>query len=97
MKTLLKLFLLFIALLISVTFTVLNPGSVDVDLYTTKLHLPLSALVVIALFIGLVLGGLSNLVTIFGSRRTARQLKKQLANAETELAELRKAPLRDDA
>ncbi len=93
MKTFLKLVLLFIAVLISVAFTALNPGSVEVNLYSTTVSLPLSALVVIALFVGLVLGGLSNLVTIFGHRRTSRQLQKKLKNAEAELAELRKAPL----
>ena len=93
MKTFIKLSLLLFAVLASIFFTVLNPGTVQIDLYLIKPQLPLSALVVIALFFGLVLGALSNVLTVFGHKVENRKVCRKLEAAETELNNLRKMPL----
>ncbi len=95
MKIFIKLIFLFVAVVLSVSFTVLNPGSVQVNLYSNTVDLSLSALVVITLFFGLVLGGLVSLVGQFGLKRTIRQLNRKLSDTETELTQLRRLAIRD--
>lgn len=97
MKTFTKLLFLFVAFLLSVVFTALNPTSIDVNLYAVTVSLPLSAIVVCALFLGIFLGYLSSLGKRLSSRREAKKIAKKLESKEQELMKLRQAPLRDSS
>lgn len=95
MKTFTKLFLLFVAFLISVAFTALNPHSIDVNLYAVSVSLPLSAIVVCALFLGIVLGYLTSLSKRLSARRETKKISKLLQSKDAEIQQLRRNPLRD--
>lgn len=95
MKTFIKLLFLFLAFLISVVFTALNPASIDVNLYAITVSVPLSAIVVCALFLGIVLGYLSSLGKRFSTRRETKKIARKLQSTEDELIKLRQSPLRE--
>lgn len=95
MKTLTKLLFLFFAFLLSVVFTALNPGSVEVNLYAATIQLPLSAIVICALFVGIFLGYLSSLSKRISSRRENKKISRKLQSTEMELTKLRQVPMRD--
>ncbi|MGF1643225.1 MAG: lipopolysaccharide assembly LapA domain-containing protein [Thiotrichales bacterium] len=96
MKTLAYILLVIAAAVISVTFTALNPGNITINLpYGRSFPMPLSVVVIVSVFLGIVLGMLANTLALYGRRREIKRLRKQLAIAETEVSNLRKMPLRD--
>ena len=95
MKTLTKILFLFLAFLISVVFTALNPDSIEVNLYVVTLSLPLSVVVVFTLFLGVVLGYLFSLGKRISGRRETKKIARKLESTEKELMRLRQSPLRD--
>jgi len=76
-------------------FTVLNTASVEVDVYFYQTTVPVSVLIFVSLLVGAVLGVFVSLGLSFQHRVETRKLRKQLAQSEQELSNLRKIPMKD--
>lgn len=95
MRYLILLFWLIIVGL-ALTFTALNAKVVAINYYfgTTQFHLPV--LMLIMLVIGLLLGIIVMLPSIWRAKGLARQCKKAAKNSEKELTNLRTMPLKEE-
>jgi putative membrane protein len=91
--------LVFILLLIGfgLSFALLNAGLVTLDYYLGTTELPLSMALLLALVIGAILGLIAATAVLIRHKREASRLRRRLSQAEKELSELRKLPLRDTA
>ncbi len=88
-------FLLAMAALV-IVFTALNPQAVTIDLSVQRFTLPLSVVIILSVFFGVLLGLLFQLPGALGRRRHIGRLRRQLAQAEEELSRLRKLPVQED-
>jgi uncharacterized integral membrane protein len=95
MKALIYFIFILFAAVCAVVFTALNPDEVTVNLYYSRITLPFSLVVVASMFFGVLLGMLAGGLLALGRRREMRKLRKQLTNAEKELTNLRKIPIKD--
>ena len=96
MSRLLGYLLLTIILCAVVFFSLLNADAVDLNLHFIQLHRPLALYLVIALFIGVILGILVSLPMQINARREASRLRRKIRASEAELKNLRTLPIRDD-
>ena len=93
-----KLFntILFVILfLLGISFAILNADAVSFNYYVGESQLPLSLLLMAALFLGALLSTLLNALRLVRLRSTVNQCQKRLALAEKEVANLRAIPLKD--
>jgi putative membrane protein len=95
MKRLAIFILLVLVVLLVMVFTVLNTASVEVDVYFYQTTVPVSVLIFVSLLVGAVLGVFVSLGLSFQHRVETRKLRKQLAQSEQELSNLRKIPMKD--
>ncbi|ASQ45712.1 lipopolysaccharide assembly protein LapA domain-containing protein [Legionella clemsonensis] len=82
-------------ILLGVTFAALNASSVAVNLYFTKVTMPISVLMTIMLGIGLLLGFLLFLYRYWRLKVEHLRLKNQFKLTEKEIKNLRSIPLQD--
>ncbi|MCR9191538.1 MAG: LapA family protein [Gammaproteobacteria bacterium] len=82
-------------ILLGVSFAALNATSVEVNLYVTKLVLPISVLVIVMLGIGVCLGFLMFLYRYWRLKADHRKIANQLKMTEREIKNLRSIPLQD--
>lgn len=73
-----------------------NLATVNLDYLFGRLSVPLAAILVIALIVGMMIGFLAALPAILRKRRQLRLIQRKLAHAEQEVSNLRRIPLRDD-
>lgn len=92
MKAFFYFILILFAVLLSLAFTVLNPGDVEVDLYLNQFQIPFSIVVVVSIVIGIMFGVLASIATIISVHHKLRRSRKQLRKAQDQLA-LQKNPL----
>jgi hypothetical protein len=90
-----KYVLIFILLLIVLSFALLNATPVDINYYVGVSKSPLSLMLVVSFALGCVIGLLATLSWYWHARWEGRKLSKKLALAEKELANLRAMPLKD--
>lgn len=95
MRRVLVILILLTAALVSVTFTIANFGDVTVHYLFSEFKAPLSVLIYIALFIGLLTGMLINFFVCFRLRKQLKATQKQLENYTAELKKLRSMPIKD--
>lgn len=74
----------FIALLVTIpvivviaAFAYRNAQSVSIDFFTTEYHIPLAAVILVTLIVGVILGFLLNLFVVLSQQNKLRQMKKQ--------------------
>lgn len=74
----------FISLLVSIPVVIIiaafafrNAQIVRIDLFTIEFHIPLAAVILVALFVGAGLGFLANILVLLAQRHKIRQMKKQ--------------------
>jgi len=74
----------FISLLISIPLIVLisafafnNPQLVIIDLFTSKVELPLAVALLISLLTGVIIGYVFNLLSLYAQKKKYSQLKKK--------------------
>ena len=72
-----------------------NSQTATIDLYVTRIELPLLLWLVVALAAGIGLATLASLPRAIQARRESRNLKKQLQDCHRELENLRTLPLQD--
>lgn len=84
-----------ILILLGVSFAALNASSVQINLYFTKLSMPISMLMTVMLGLGLLLGFLIFLCRYWRLKVEHLRLKNQLKLTEKEIKNLRTMPLKD--
>jgi len=89
------LLLFLILIVIGIAFAVLNAEAVEFNYYFSSRQIPLSLVLVLAMFIGAVLGVLASTGVIISLKREAAQLRKSAALAEKEIKNLRAIPIKD--
>ncbi len=82
-------------ILIGVSFAGLNASSVDVNMYFTTLHMPISMLIVLTLGMGVFIGCVLFLGRLWRLKAELRKIKNQLKLTEKEIKNLRAIPLQD--
>lgn len=94
MRLFMTLFYLLL-ILFGISFAVLNAASVPVNFYFITLTIPISALIIIALGIGLLLGSFLFLCRYWVLKVEHLRIKNQLKLTEKEIKNLRSIPLKD--
>ncbi len=89
-----KLLLLLIFMLIGASFAIINDAPVAVDLYFMKPELPLSLLLLLALGLGLLLGGLAGMIYFMRVRKENADLKRKARLVNEEVQNLRTMPVK---
>ncbi len=93
-----RLILLILALIVfglALAMVLVNLDEVRVSYLFGSVSLPLAVVLVAALVVGVALGVLSILPSVFKARVRARRAKSRLDTVEKEVHNLRHAPLRD--
>lgn len=97
MGRILSFILLLVIVLFGLSFAMLNADTVTLQFYLGQLDMPLSLALVLALILGAVLGVLAAAGVVLRQRRELHRLRRRTADAQKELEELRKLPLREPA
>lgn len=92
---LLHLLTIIIMLLVGVSFAALNASSVDLNLYITSIHVPVSLMIVFAMGIGMFLGFFLLFFKYLRLKSTNKKLNNRIEIAEKEIENLRAIPLQD--
>jgi putative membrane protein len=90
-----KLFLVFIIMLLGAVFAVLNAEPVVFNYYFGSRELPLSLIMTVALGAGIVIGLLSGVGLLLGLKHEIANLKQRARLAQEEVKNLRNIPLQD--
>ena len=90
-----KYALIFILLLVVLSFALLNAAPVEINYYIGASKSTLSLMLVVSFALGCVTGLVSTLSWYWHARWEGRKIAKKLALAEKELANLRAMPLKD--
>jgi putative membrane protein len=89
-----KLLLLLVFMLIGASFAIINDAPVTVDLYFMRPELPLSLLVLLALGLGMLLGGLAGMIYVMRVRKENADLKRKARLVNEEVQNLRTMPVK---
>ncbi len=95
MVRLFKVIFLLILLVVGVSFSSWNSGSVELNYYFGTQQLPLSLSLVIAIAMGAAFGLLGSLGVIIRLKRQVMKLNKNLKSAEREASHLRNQSVKD--
>ena len=96
MTRIISLVFFLIVLVLGLFFGVLNADAVRLDYYWGSTNIPLSIIIVAALFFGALLGVLSSLVIILRLRHRVSRLRREVRHTEKELSNLRTLPIKDE-
>ena len=91
-----KICLFLFMILLGLLFHLRNQQSVQIDYYLGTLDFALSAIVVIVLCIGVILGFVVGIPAKMGQKRENARLRKQLDMVEKEIDTLRVIPVKND-
>ena len=94
MRIVMSIFYLLLVL-VGVSFAGLNASSVQLNVYFTTFHMPLSVLIVLTLGLGVCLGFILFLGRYWRLKAEHRRIKTQLKLTEKEIRNLRAIPLQD--
>ena len=89
-----KLLLLLVFMLIGASFAIINDAPVTVDLYFIRPELPLSLLVLLALGLGMLLGGLAGMIYFMRVRKENADLRRKARLVKEEVQNLRTMPVK---
>lgn len=82
-------------IIVGVSFAALNAASVEVNLYVTKIDLPISVLMTVTLAVGVAIGFCLFVLRYWRLKAEHRRIKNQLKLMEREVINLRSIPLQD--
>lgn len=85
-----------VLILIGLSFAMLNPQKASLNLYVGQATLPVAVWLVLALALGAIAGICSTLGVILRQRREIRRWRRKANDAQKEISELRKLPIRDN-
>lgn len=89
-----KLLLLLVFMLIGASFAIINDAPVTVDLYFMRPELPLSLLLLLALGLGMLLGGLAGMIYFVRVRKENADLRRKARLVNEEVQNLRTMPVK---
>jgi len=89
-----KLLLLLVFMLIGASFAIINDAPVTVDLYLMRPELPLSLLLLLALGLGMLLGGLAGMIYFVRVRKENADLRRKARLVNEEVQNLRTMPVK---
>ena len=89
-----KLLLLLVFMLIGASFAIINDAPVTVDLYFMRPELPLSLLLLLALGLGMLLGGLAGMIYFMRVRKENADLRRKARLVNEEVQNLRTMPVK---
>lgn len=95
MRRIVLLIVILLIVLFGLSFALLNATPAELDFYFGAVTLPLSLLLVLSLIVGALIGLLAAGAVMVGRRRELGRTRRQLHDAEKELRELRRLPLKD--
>lgn len=95
MRMLLTAIFYLLLILFGISFAALNAVSVPVNLYVTKLTLPISVLMIVILGLGVCLGFCLFLARYWRLKAEHRKILSQLKLTEREIKNLRSIPIQD--
>ena len=84
-----------VAIILGISFAILNASSVTIDFYFTTIKMPISMFMFLMLGIGIIVGFLVYLPKSLRLKYEIRNLKSQLRISEKEIKNLRAIPLQD--
>ena len=87
--------IILIVILLGVIFAVLNAEPIQLNYYFDSLNLPLSLAMIVAMFIGAILGVLASIGVILRCRKEMAKLRKATEVAEKEITNLRAIPIKN--
>lgn len=96
MKKIILFIIIFIILIIGISFAVLNAEAVRLSYYFGDINAPLSLIIVLSLACGAVLGMLASLTLVVRLKHDLKKLDKSNKLAEKEIENLRSLPLKDN-
>ena len=94
MRIFMAMFYLLIVIL-GISFAALNATSVQINFYFKSLLLPLSFVIAVTLFLGVIIGFCLFLFRYYGLRLEKHKLQHQLRLTEKEIKNIRSIPLQD--
>lgn len=92
---LIRLILFLLVMLVGVALAVMNADPVNLNYYFGSRELPLSVLLVAAVFVGAILGMVAGLGGMMRVKRENADLRKQARLASEEVNNLRSLPIKD--
>jgi len=95
MSKLIYTILVLTIILFGIIFAVLNADTVQLNYYFGSQQLPLSLALVLAMFVGALLGVVASFNMILRSRREVARFRKASEMAEKEIANLRAIPIKN--
>ena len=94
MARLIQMLVAVVALVVGIAFHVRNGGPVALDFYVSRLELPLSLVLVVALILGAALGALAMSWRLFVVKRELGRLRRRAALAEPSTSSTTVVPVR---
>jgi putative membrane protein len=89
-----KLLLLLVFMVVGASFAIINDAPVVVDLYFLTPELPLSLLLLLALGLGILLGGLAGVVYFMRVKKENADLRRKTRLVSEEVKNLRAMPIK---
>lgn len=93
-KILYSVIFIFVALL-GIIFAVLNADLVNLNYYFDSKEIPLSLAIILAMFLGAILGVLASLSFMLRHRKEVSRLRKAVEVTEKEISNLRAIPIKN--
>jgi putative membrane protein len=95
MRRVIGLVIALVIIFFGLSFSVLNAQRVGLDFYFGRADVPLSMILFVALTLGAVLGVMASIGLVIRQRREVVRLRRRVGDAQKELTELRKLPIRN--
>ena len=96
MKKLFSLILIIIFILLGFVLNLKNPALVAFSFPFIDVEAPLGAIMLVAIFIGMILGALLVSMSLIKSKIVGNKAKRDLAKVEKEVENLRAMPIKDE-
>lgn len=93
MQRIIRLVIVLLVIIFGASFALLNADPVAFNYYFSAVQIPLSLIVVLALFFGAALGMLASAGMMLSSRRELTKLRKEAKLAQQEVKNLRSLPI----
>jgi putative membrane protein len=94
-RSLIKLIVAVLLMVLGAAFAIVNEQPVELDLYFVAVSMPLSMILLLAMGVGILLGSLVSFLYFMKIRKENAELRRQARLAEQEVKNLRSLPISD--
>ncbi len=95
MRSLIKLIVAVLLMVLGAAFAIVNEQPVELDLYFVAVSMPLSMILLLALGVGILLGLLASFLYFVKIRKENADLRRHVRLVEQEVKNLRSLPIND--